>query len=106
MNKQEAILRWESACRNPGNLQHRWISVKRQYNRNQFELDDSLGRMRIVCGASGDYIKVFHTILYGDSQKEPEATFELTPCQYRDLKEMFFGDIEEDREYLKKIGAV
>ncbi len=101
--KEALIRRFKFFCEQNDFREDREASVKYQFQRTVWEFDHYLtGKIRIELGFKNAKITLFHVLDVRKREFNVDS-FEISNDEYEELKKMYFGNFQEDTEYLKNL---
>ncbi len=108
MEKENMIRQFKDAVNNSINNEptgaigkgRRQVSVETQYNRDVWELYDSIGKVRI----RKDSIDEYYIEIFGYSVAHAE--YPISEKQYNELRDLYFGEFKPNKKYLKTINSI
>ena len=105
--KNEIITAFKNSCvlLDPQLVMKRSISVKYQFQRNIWEIDTIYGLARIDDRINSCTMTLFPSLENGFHLKK-ETVFEITKNEFKELRELYFGNFKEDTEYFERVNKL
>lgn len=107
ITKEDIITAFKNSCvlLTTKSVLKRSIAVKYQFQRNIWELhNDWIGLIRIEDRINECLIRLFPIMKNGFHSKE--IIFQISRNEFEELRDLYFGDFKEDKNYLKKINKL